>query len=781
LLPAVSWASTPQLADPAYLDRPLRNQAEPPRLDLEAILSPTPAVPALLTWQESFAILVRLAPAMTVAGVGDWRVSLTTRARGPYGDWVGSPVGMRFALPVSQVGSPSAGRAKIVARIPASVPRDIYHLEVSGPAGLRSRRLYAVRVLGAQAQSQRFRFVVIADHQLRDPSVSFSSADRNNESYPRLSDDDAESMFHQQVGEIAFLDPDFVLNLGDMMFGIDYRQEYRDTLRAWWRGAMATYMVPGNHDALALYELALKDKWWQEAIKSVRCARHLIDGEISAAAVFKALVCLFGDLKKMLFEDLNQDGLDYWHRVLGPSDYSFDLGGFHFVGLNSYAGTAERRHAFVLGLGFLGIDLGGATVDNYGGTLLPAQLAWLRKDLAAARAAGKKVILFLHHDPRGAAGESWGRRYHANLPFPTEPLGLRKFQEWNYDSAEWDSDPADQVAGELQTDNSAVRLLKLIAGHVDTVFCGHLHQDQDTVIEVGRELVSGSNIRAAQRIRFVRVTTASASPLADEGYWGYRLVQVQKDVMQDPRYLPKQAMSSLPAGNLWVVGSGLPASKLIKKVGGDLLFVIHSSLPLPTTGLLRAYLPDAPEGYRFPSSSGEVRLVDVGRAETGRNVYYLQVKVPALAGAKFPPPPGGEQKLGIEVHRAKGNLAPEALFQWAEEHPQPSQQVHFDGSPSRDPEGKALVQSIWDFGDGYTARGAKVAHAYAQPGNYPVSLTVIDDCGAFARYATRITVALAPACSLGSGACAASSATLVFVGLVLLGLRFWRRKRKSEM
>jgi PKD repeat protein len=68
----------------------------------------------------------------------------------------------------------------------------------------------------------------------------------------------------------------------------------------------------------------------------------------------------------------------------------------------------------------------------------------------------------------------------------------------------------------------------------------------------------------------------------------------------------------------------------------------------------------------------------------------------------------------------------------------------FDGTASSDPDGDRL-EYTWDFGDGATATGAKVTHAYSAPGNYKVMLKVDDgqgtDCSvSYASYEARIHV-----------------------------------------
>jgi len=53
--------------------------------------------------------------------------------------------------------------------------------------------------------------------------------------------------------------------------------------------------------------------------------------------------------------------------------------------------------------------------------------------------------------------------------------------------------------------------------------------------------------------------------------------------------------------------------------------------------------------------------------------------------------------------------------------------IQFDGSGSYDQSGGTVVSWAWDFGDSQTATGVTTSHTYAQPGQYPVRLTVTDN------------------------------------------------------
>jgi PKD repeat protein len=52
--------------------------------------------------------------------------------------------------------------------------------------------------------------------------------------------------------------------------------------------------------------------------------------------------------------------------------------------------------------------------------------------------------------------------------------------------------------------------------------------------------------------------------------------------------------------------------------------------------------------------------------------------------------------------------------------------LSFDASDSSD-SGGSIVAYAWDFGDGESADGLYVSHAYNQPGDYQITLTVTDN------------------------------------------------------
>ncbi len=728
------------------------------------IISPRSGDPAVVAWGDSFELLIRTLGSFSGSdSPGDWAVWLTTSAYDPWGVKIGKTPGFAFALKVEGVQQGSCtGTMSLTVNAGYMAPRDTYHLRVLGPMGIDVSSIYSVRLLGAK-KTRGVTIAVIADHQLKDPSVKLGGGNLNNGAFPHLGDTDAESIMLQETSELSFFDPDLVLHLGDLVFGTDYKSEIPDTLHLWWQKPLGTLMVPGNHDGMALYRLSLRPGWYKDALHSLSCANKALSKDIDVYGVFSLLVCLYGDLKKMLFENLDQDGLSFWRRYIGPENFSLTLGKTRFVGLNSYSGSAQRRHGFALKLEAFGLDLNlGTAVDNYGGFLTPALLEWLRGEFDAAKKNKERVVLFLHHDPRGNEDSTWPDVYHPNLPFPTEPLGLRKFQEWNFEgNPDWDSDPEDGVSAETQKSNSAVSLLRLISSGVDLVLMGHAHVDRDRVYEPGEELVKGSGIRAAKRLRFTRVTTASAHPGDADGYWGYRMAEISKDGVHGLSWMPDKTMASVPAGNLWISGDGMLRRKNRHGLSDDLVYVVHNGLPRAVSGRLMAYLHASVSGWSFSTDSKgcQVRLEDMAVGQGAQNIYYLRVHVPAYQAKTFPAPKGKESTMRIMAHRASKNRVPVVDFCMSSPAPGARQEVVFDASKSDDPDGDKIISFKWDFGDGYTHRGKRVGHSFQQVGQYRVRLTVTDSHGAYSSYTKTVRVSKGLSCS--------SSASGDLWGLVL--------------
>jgi len=93
------------------------------------------------------------------------------------------------------------------------------------------------------------------------------------------------------------------------------------------------------------------------------------------------------------------------------------------------------------------------------------------------------------------------------------------------------------------------------------------------------------------------------------------------------------------------------------------------------------------------------------------------------------------------------NRPPVSSFTVSAPTVQTGETVHFDASGSKDPDGH-IICYVWNFGDGTSAVGVSVSHAYENNGDYMVTLTVIDDDGATSSISAVETVLNRPPVAL---------------------------------
>jgi PKD repeat protein len=75
------------------------------------------------------------------------------------------------------------------------------------------------------------------------------------------------------------------------------------------------------------------------------------------------------------------------------------------------------------------------------------------------------------------------------------------------------------------------------------------------------------------------------------------------------------------------------------------------------------------------------------------------------------------------------SVPPVADFEWTPEEPKADEDAAFNASASCDPDGGSIISYVWNFGDGSMGSGETVTHAFAEHGDYEVTLNVTDDEG----------------------------------------------------
>ena len=150
--------------------------------------------------------------------------------------------------------------------------------------------------------------------------------------------------------------------------------------------------------------------------------------------------------------------------------------------------------------------------------------------------------------------------------------------------------------------------------------------------------------------------------------------------------------------------------------------------PMPTIGTLRVYsspsgaqveLDGVPVGSTPWSNDATpgVRTVRVSRS--GYQTETRQVTVNA----------GQTATLNVTLTPIATNMPPIADFAYTPPNPTVGAQVTFNAASAYDPDG-TIVSYQWRFGDGATASGPIVSHAFTTAGSYAVRLTVKDNDGA---------------------------------------------------
>ncbi|MCB9556758.1 MAG: metallophosphoesterase [Deltaproteobacteria bacterium] len=764
--------------------------------NVDRLLSPTLGFPELVQSGAVFEAHVELARAPDgrpiVPDVGDWLVYLV------------SAEGTAYRCTVEQVRA--EGRFAVAkVRVALDLARDVYDLRVV-TRGIDEYQPLAVRVLGRQ-RGQRFRLAVLSDHQLWDPSYRLSGRELSANLYTHEAKTTAnEAIALQGLHELRLLDPDIVLHSGDLLYGLNYPQEYDEVYRLLRRARLPMLAVPGNHDAYAIYTVKLRGSRTDLLKGAVLCRQHFSkDGVWTKVWAF--IQCVYGDVRKMFYADLQDDGLAYWHRWIGPTDYALSYRGFRVVGLNSYGGSPRRRHAFSVYVDAFDLHLGAPAVDNYGGYLSAKQLAFVAAEAERARKNKETLLVLAHHDPRGW-NESGKYRYHPNESFPTDPFSGGGFEQWNYDSKQWDSDQQDKRSAETPSENSGVALLRILARYGGYYLSGHKHSDQRTVYPPGSKLGA---VTVSRRLEFIRTTTA-ASSVDGAAYWGYRVLEAEDGKIVAADYAPQHGLGSVPTGNLW--------TRFVDKKRSTL--ELGSSLPRETTVRVRWVRAMSAKGDRFhldaASAVGVSLKIDDVVDRKGQRVYWLAATLPA---AGYPPAQRSARRAQILVAAAEQNQPPRVVIEVSRagrhltspaapaagamvavdaapiastdarlgEHPVylVTTGEHFvvDASRSSDADGDAIVRRTWTDERGRQWSGSTLPRRYTSPGKYLLTHSVVDATGLVAHGAIVVDVQ-PPSLPARRGCCNASVSATSRVGsagiVVLLlwcALRRPRRRKRS--
>jgi len=361
------------------------------------IIYPVLGLPAIVVAGESLTAMVSLADG---GKTQDWLMKIATHHK----------VSQTYTLTTAECNfDASSGIYSIMGIVPHQVPRDVFDLVItSESSGISDSQPNAVRVITELKHD--YRFVHLTDIHIGDPRGYLAPISDENSNASAL-----HSGYHI-LSELSFLEPEFIIFSGDLVFGGPYLPEYLWAWEILSHFSLPIFMVPGNHDGYA-----------------------------SGGGLLR-------------------DGLEYWKQLIGPPHYSFNYGDMHhFACLNTYDGSACQRDGFYF------------IVQKWGGALSQEQMKWLEKDLRDASGEDRTSFIVCHHDPRGdihrlAGEENPADEDNDGYAEATEFLDCIYHQEWN------DRESGERILDIIRELNS-FDMSTPHEGTISNIFMGHIHGD----------------------------------------------------------------------------------------------------------------------------------------------------------------------------------------------------------------------------------------------------------------------------------------------------------------
>jgi len=161
--------------------------------------------------------------------------------------------------------------------------------------------------------------------------------------------------------------------------------------------------------------------------------------------------------------------------------------------------------------------------------------------------------------------------------------------------------------------------------------------------------------------------------------------------------------------------------------------------PTPTSGTLRVF--SSPSGATVELDGFVIGATPLTRegvapgihtARLSRSGYATETRQVVVSA-------GQTATVSVTLTPEVSNDSPVAGFTYSPQSPVVGDTVQFNASSSYDPDG-SIVSYTWSFGDGGSATGAIVTHAFPSDQTYTVRLTVTDNAGASDTKARSVAV-----------------------------------------
>ncbi len=174
------------------------------------------------------------------------------------------------------------------------------------------------------------------------------------------------------------------------------------------------------------------------------------------------------------------------------------------------------------------------------------------------------------------------------------------------------------------------------------------------------------------------------------------------------------------------------------------------------------------------------KVVNVTLADVGRNRVTLDVRDDDMSTVSV--------SRNIDV----GDVEPVAVFSFQPQRPKTGTMITFNASASILVASDEEATFEWNFGDGEKGLGIVAQHTYSKPGDYQVTLTIIDDEGTEIDERGRISIEegerendeeglLGPEGAVGNILAISGTVLLLIIGTVVVIIIIRRKKGKGDV
>lgn len=239
--------SLSSLPNPHYSDE-LPYYISPLIEKVKHIVYPVMGFPTIVVAGESLTAVVSLDDG---GKTSDWAMKISTH----------HSVRQTYTLNTVECGFDGSGYYTVTGVVPHQVPREVFDLVITSEnSGISDSQPNAVRVINESRHD--YRFVHVTDLHIGGPrGCLVPRSDENSRA-------DTLDSGYRIFNELSFLDPEFILFSGDLLFGGSYLLEYLWAWEILSSFSLPIFMVSGNHDGYASGWGLLGDglEYWKQMI-----------------------------------------------------------------------------------------------------------------------------------------------------------------------------------------------------------------------------------------------------------------------------------------------------------------------------------------------------------------------------------------------------------------------------------------------------------------------------------------------------------------------------------